>query len=293
MHPECLLQPSFSPPSFSFFLPLSQQNIINIGSIPQKVDIARGFYPATTQSHSYGPHTNMDPCDTAVSVFAILIPANNAARDSFSEVAQKLGDKDWNPGARKNINASKEPIQVSTYSNASESDGGTGPPAKLRPVLTGFYTFDLENAPRQPEKGWLIGGGKFSGTYIFGSQLPCPRKPFALFPLGYVIAPAKCLWAVSLLRQNPFAISYCSGKTPLDCLITRAEPLYAVSLLRQTPFALSHCLGKTPLRCLIAPVKPLEAGLLLGQNPFTLSHCSGKPPLRCLIASTFAIDDEC
>ena len=54
-------------------------------------------------------------------------------------------------------------VQVSTYSNASESDGGTGPPKKLRPVMKGCYTFDFAEAPRQPSQGWLLGGGKFSG----------------------------------------------------------------------------------------------------------------------------------
>ena len=76
---------------------------------------------------------------------------------------KKLDDNDWNPNARQNIKTNKQPIQVSTYSNASESDGGTGPSGTFRSVLTGYYTFDFDKPPRQPDKGWLIGGGKFSG----------------------------------------------------------------------------------------------------------------------------------
>ncbi len=106
----------------------------------------------------------MEHFGKSASIFAILKPANNAPRDAFSQVAQKkLDDKDWNPIARQNIKADKQPTQVSTYSNSSESDGGTGPSRTLRPVLTGYYTVDLAKPPRQPDKGWLIGGGKFSG----------------------------------------------------------------------------------------------------------------------------------
>lgn len=106
----------------------------------------------------------MDFFDGRASVFAMLIPANKAARNSFSLLAQKkLDDKDWNPTARQNIQANNPPVQVSNYSNASESDGGTGPPATFRPILMGYYIFDFTLPPRQPDKGWLIGGGKFSG----------------------------------------------------------------------------------------------------------------------------------
>ena len=96
------------------------------------------------------------------SLFAILTPANNAARDAFSQVAQKMrGDKGWNPIARQNIDANEQPVQVSTYGNESESDNGTGPSKTLRPILKGFYTFDLEAPPKSPALGWTIGGGKF------------------------------------------------------------------------------------------------------------------------------------
>lgn len=106
----------------------------------------------------------MEHFEKSGSVFAILSPANNAARDSFSHVAErKLENKGWNTNARLNIKANKQPIQVSTYSSSSESDGGTGPLGKYCQVLTGYYTFDLAKPPRQPDKGWLIGGGKFSG----------------------------------------------------------------------------------------------------------------------------------
>ena len=107
----------------------------------------------------------MDPGYLPPSVFAILTPANKAAQDSFDRMAEKkLDDKDWNPNARQNIVAHKKSIQaVSTYSNASESDGGTGPTGGRRPVLAGYYTFNFAIPPRQPDKGWLIGGGKFNG----------------------------------------------------------------------------------------------------------------------------------
>ena len=106
----------------------------------------------------------MENFEKSATVFAILYPINDAARDSFSQVAKRmLDDEDWNPNARRHIKAETQVVQVSTYSNASESDGGTGPPKKLRPVMKGCYTFDFAEAPRQPDQGWLLGGGKFSG----------------------------------------------------------------------------------------------------------------------------------
>ena len=51
---------------------------------------------------------------------------------------------------------------TSTYSDESGSDGGTGPPRTIRPVLKGCYIFNFANAPRLPDKGWIIGGGKYS-----------------------------------------------------------------------------------------------------------------------------------
>ena len=105
----------------------------------------------------------MENFEECADIFAILSPTNNAARDCFSQVAQKkLENEKWNPSARKNIKANKLPVQVSTYTNDSESDGGTEPSKTFRPVLKGCYTFNLAEAPRQPSKGWLIGGGKFS-----------------------------------------------------------------------------------------------------------------------------------
>lgn len=114
------------------------------------------------------------------SVFAILTPANKAAKDSFDRVAKKmLDDQDWNPNARQNIAAHKKAIQVlSTYSTASESDGGTGPSGGLFPVLAGYYTFDFTVPPRQPDKGWLIAGGKFSGGDESPEILLTERKKY-------------------------------------------------------------------------------------------------------------------
>ena len=104
----------------------------------------------------------MENFDRSPSLFAILTPANNDARDAFSQVAQKMReDKDWNPNARQNIDANEQPVQVSTYGDESESDSGTGPPKTLRPVLRGCYTFDLDVPPKSPALGWMIGGGKF------------------------------------------------------------------------------------------------------------------------------------
>ena len=103
---------------------------------------------------------NFAKCAT---IFAILTPANSAARDAFSKLAQKmLDDESWNRNARQHIESNNHPVQVSTYDDASESEGGTGPGPKLRPVLRGCYIFDFAKAPGQPDKGWLIGGGKFS-----------------------------------------------------------------------------------------------------------------------------------
>ena len=119
----------------------------------------------------------MENFKKCASIFAILTPANNAARDSFSQVAQKkLDDKDWNPHARQNIMAEQQPTQVSTYSSGSESDGGTEPSKTLRPVLKGCYTFDLDKPPTQPDKGWIIGGGKFSGSDLRPEILLTERR---------------------------------------------------------------------------------------------------------------------
>ena len=104
----------------------------------------------------------MENFDRSPSLFAILTPANNAARDAFSQVAQKMReDKGWNPNARQNIDANEQPVQVSTYGDESESDSGTGPAKTLRPVLRGCYTLDLAVPPNTPALGWMIGGGKF------------------------------------------------------------------------------------------------------------------------------------
>ncbi len=97
------------------------------------------------------------------SMFATLHPENQAAKISFTQVALKmLGDEDWNPTARQNIEIDDDPYQMSIYSSASESDGGTGPTRTVRPIKRGYYAFDLAKPPRHPAKGWLIGGGKFS-----------------------------------------------------------------------------------------------------------------------------------
>ena len=104
----------------------------------------------------------MENFDRSPSVFAIMTPADNAARDAFSQVAQKMReDKDWNPKARQNIDANEQPVQVSTYGDESESDSGTAPSRTLRPVLKGCYTFDLKIPPKSPALGWTIGGGRF------------------------------------------------------------------------------------------------------------------------------------
>ena len=106
----------------------------------------------------------MENFEKSGTVFAILIPTNDAARDSFSRLAERmLDDEDWNPNARRHIKAERQLVQVSTYSNASESNSGTGPPKKLRPVMKGYYIFDFAEAPRRPDQGWRLGGGKFGG----------------------------------------------------------------------------------------------------------------------------------
>ena len=105
----------------------------------------------------------MESFEECATVFAVLIPANDTARDSFGQVAfRKLEDENWNPNARRNIKVAGQPAFISTYSDESESDGGTGPPRQIRPVLMGSYIFDFAKAPRLPDKGWIIGGGKYS-----------------------------------------------------------------------------------------------------------------------------------
>ena len=106
----------------------------------------------------------MESFEESATVFAILIPSNDAAKNAFGEVAfKKLEDKkNWNPTASRHMKVDKELAMASTYSDGSESDGGTGPPRTLRPVLKGCYIFDFVNAPRLPDKGWIIGGGKYS-----------------------------------------------------------------------------------------------------------------------------------
>ena len=104
----------------------------------------------------------MDNFKKSPALFAILTPENNAARDAFSQVAQKMReDQGWNPIARQNIDVNEHPVQVSTYGDESESDSGTGPSKTLRPVFGGCYTFDLKVPPKAPALGWMIGGGKF------------------------------------------------------------------------------------------------------------------------------------
>ena len=105
----------------------------------------------------------MESFEDSATVFAILIPSNDAAKYSFGQVAtKKQNDEKWNPIASRHMKVDKEPVMASTYSDRSESDGGTGPPKKTRLVLKGCYIFDFANAPRLPDKGWIIGGGKYS-----------------------------------------------------------------------------------------------------------------------------------
>ena len=104
----------------------------------------------------------MENFDRFPGLFAILTPANKAARDAFSQVAQRMrGDKGWNPNARQNIDADEQPVQLSTYGDGNESDSGTGPSRTLRPILRGCYTLDLDKHPKSPARGWVIGGGRF------------------------------------------------------------------------------------------------------------------------------------
>ena len=129
-----------------------------------------GFFP----SH---PDETMENFEKSPSIFAVMIPANNAARASFSQVAQKmLEDKDWNPTARQNIQANEESIQVSTDSSVSENDGNNTTPKPSSPASIGCYVFDFANPPRQPGNGWLIGSGKFSGCELSPDILLTERK---------------------------------------------------------------------------------------------------------------------
>ena len=111
------------------------------------------------------------------SIFAVMIPANNAAKASFSQVARKmLEGKDWSPTAKRNIRANEDTVQVSTDSSKSESDGGSNISKSSSPVLVGCYVFDFANPPRQPGDGWLIGGGKFSGRDLHPDILLTERR---------------------------------------------------------------------------------------------------------------------
>ena len=105
----------------------------------------------------------MESFEESPTVFAILTPSNDAAKYSFGQVAsRKRDDKNWNPNASRHMKVDKEPVMASTYSDGSESDGGTGPQGKIRPVLKGCYILDFARAPRLPDKGWIIGGGKYN-----------------------------------------------------------------------------------------------------------------------------------
>lgn len=126
---------------------------------PKLISLHRLRIPVSLPATS---HTTMENFDKSPSLFAIMTPVDNAARDAFSQVAQKMReDKGWNPHARQNIDANEKPVQVSTYGDESESDNGTEPPKKYRPVLKGCYTFDLKIPPKSPALGWTIGGGRF------------------------------------------------------------------------------------------------------------------------------------
>ena len=140
--------------------------------------ILASHYPeAKTGSLSFDSHETMENFEKSPSIFAVMVPANNAARASFSQVAQKmLEDKDWNPTARQNIQANADSIQVSHDSSVSESDGGNATPKTSSPVSVGCYTFDFVKPPEEPGNGWLIGGGKFSESDLRPEILLTERR---------------------------------------------------------------------------------------------------------------------
>ena len=119
----------------------------------------------------------MERFQHSASQFATLTPWNKAAFAAFTQVAQKkLKDEHWNKTARQNIEIDDELLEMSTYSDVSESDGGTGPTKTVRPILRGYYAFDFAKPPRHPAEGWLIGGGKFSTSEECPEILLTERK---------------------------------------------------------------------------------------------------------------------
>ena len=179
----------------------------------------------------------MENFDRLPGLFAIMTPANKAARDAFSQVAQRMReDKAWNPNARQNIDAKEEPVQLSTYGDESESENGTGPSRTLRPVLRGCYTFDLDKPPRSPALGWIIGGGKFGKDDEIPEILLTEKKNKAGVSAGHAMLAHNFASGALVLFALDSKITRVDGRGLVDgqCLIHKRTTSFIFGELMYT-----------------------------------------------------------
>lgn len=99
---------------------------------------------------------------SASSLFARLIPANDAAKKTFHEVARRFVEDmtrtwSWHAGKYIFINTSQDDGQGLDFGSKSINDGES-----LRSrsgIWTGHYLLDFDVPPADPHKGWVIGDG--------------------------------------------------------------------------------------------------------------------------------------
>lgn len=94
--------------------------------------------------------------------FARLFPADRPANLAFDRIATKVKTKEgWNRHARKYMEIYDKKIEIEYALSESESENGSGPKRQKRSIWRGCYQLDFDLPPRDPDQGWVLGGGKF------------------------------------------------------------------------------------------------------------------------------------
>lgn len=112
--------------------------------------------------------------------FARLSPINDAARRAFDSAVDAIKrDQDAHAHVRRNIvfeSVRQESVSVAsefTDSENTETHAQNGPPSHR---FKGFFCFRLDNPPRVPRNGWILGDGRNSAAGQVDFLLSAPRQ---------------------------------------------------------------------------------------------------------------------
>ena len=130
--------------------------------------------PATPETlHEFEQNDSSSP-------FAHLVPINRAARLAFETTVDAIKqDPSGHAHFRRNIliePAHQESISVAsdfTDSEASETEGQSDAPSYR---FKGHFCFRLDNPPRVPRIGWILGDGRSSAAKQIDFLLSAPRQ---------------------------------------------------------------------------------------------------------------------